>query len=410
MTFEELYQEIIKAKAHGTQLKDEIASADPEQLDCLLHPDDHPLVWHVKDCDCDGENCVSACLFNAVEVVEGKITFDKEKCVGCGECVKACKGGNLALGSDSVKAIELLKNENKPAFVLMAPSFVGQFGKDATPGKIRGALRQIGCEGMVEVAAFADILTLKEALEFKRNEDKPDGFQLTSCCCPVWTSLIKRDFNKIVDHLPPSVSPMIACARIVKQLHPGCFTIFVGPCIAKKAESKETGLAGAVDCVLTFSELNDIFKAFKLDFSIVKEQEKEHSSAAGRLYARTGGVSEAVAFTTAALGAKKPLKPVYVSGVKQCKTLLEQVLNGKIEGNFYEGMACAGGCVGGPKKLVDTTRGAKSVDRYAAAAKFYTPMENPYVLQLIGRLGFTTVEDFLENSHILTREFAGEIK
>lgn len=141
---------------------------------------------------------------------------------------------------------------------------------------------------MVEVAAFADILTLKEALEFVDNIHSPDSFQLTSCCCPVWIGMIRKDFRKIVSHLPASVSPMIACGRIVKALHPECRTIFVGPCLAKKPEAKDPELAGAIDCVLTFQELADLFHVFRTDFKAAAEEVREHSSTAGRLYGRTG--------------------------------------------------------------------------------------------------------------------------
>ncbi len=299
--------------------------------------------------------------------------------------------------------MELLKDDSHPVYALMAPAFIGQFGKDGTPSRIRTALKQIGFAGMIEVAAFADILTLKEALEFQHNMKRPGAFQLTSCCCPIWIKLIQKDFNKIVEHLPASVSPMIACGRIVKQLHKGCRTIFIGPCLAKKAEAKEPELAGAIDCVLTFEELDYIFHTFQVDFSEIDGETKEHSAAAGRLYARTGGVNQAVSECVKNIDSGCHVDPVCANGVANCKQLLDNILNGKASGNFFEGMACDGGCVGGPKRVISMEQGTQLVNEYAAQAPYHTPAENPYVIDLIHRLGFFTIEEFLKNSDILTR-------
>lgn len=405
MTFEELYVKLTKDKANGKSLDLTGLKYDQNHMDCLLHPDKHSLVWKVRECNCSDKGCVSSCLFDAIEIKNGSISFKNENCTGCYECIDACKEHNLEQSRDTIKAIEILKESEEKVYALMAPAFVGQFGMEATPGKIRTALKQLGFAGMIEVAAFADILTLKEALEFKKNIENDMQFQLTSCCCPVWISLIKRNYRDIVNHLPPSVSPMIACGRIVKELHPGCKTIFIGPCLAKKAESKEKDLIGAIDCVLTFQELKDIFNAFQVDFSKLEENTKEHSSTAGRLYARTGGVSEAVSFSADRLQVKRKLRPVYANGVKECKELLTSILNNDIKGNFYEGMGCLGGCVGGPKSVINEDEGKEFVNQYADKASYHTPLDNPYVIEIIHRLNFHTVNDFLEKSDILTRYF-----
>lgn len=403
MTFNELHRSVIKAKKDGTPLPENLTAKEQHQLDCLLHPDDHPLVWKLADCDCKDSECAAACTFHALEIHDGKAVLNPDKCTGCAKCIEACKNENLTFSHDSIKVLEMLKDQKNPVYALMAPAFIGQFGADASPSRIRTALKQIGFSGMIEVAAFADILTLKESLEFTRNMKQPQAFQLTSCCCPVWIKLIRNDFQKIAGHLPASVSPMIACGRIAKQLHKGIRTVFIGPCLAKKAEAKEPDLQGAIDAVLTFEELGYMFDTLQVDFSKIKGEEKEHSATAGRLYARTGGVSHAVSECVEKIAPDCHLEPVFANGVADCKKLLEDILNGKTEGNFFEGMACAGGCVGGPKKIIDAEKATQMVNDYAAAAPYKTPAENPYVIDLIHRLGFFTIEEFLKSSDILTR-------
>ena len=401
MTFEELYKRVLRDKLKG---KKDFEGIPKKKLDCLLHPDRYPLVWKNEPCDCTDAQCVTACMFQALEIKDGKVTLNPDNCVGCAQCIEACENKNLTFSHDAIHAVEILKESDKPVYALMAPAYIGQFGEDATPGKIRSALKGMGFAGMIEVAAFADILTLKESLEFTTSVKSEDGFQLTSCCCPVWISMIRKDFTKIVGHLPASVSPMIACGRIAKALHEGCKTIFVGPCLAKKAEIREPDLVGDIDCVLTFEELKDVFEALSVDFAGMEEDENEHSAAAGRMYARTGSVSRAVKECVKSISQEYELKPVCACGTAECKKMLQEILDGKIQGNFFEGMACPGGCVGGPKRNMDKDVATELVDRYAEEATYRTPGENPYVLDLIQRLGFQTIDDFIENSHILSRE------
>lgn len=403
MTFEELYHKVIAAKAKDMPLDLKEGSYEKNHLDCLLHPKEHPLIVRRKECDCTDSACVSACIFHAMRVENGHVTLDPALCSGCSECIKACDADNLTFSKDAVTAVELLKDTAHPVYALMAPAFLGQFGEAVTPARLRSALKQIGFAGMLEVAAFADILTLKEALEFADHADVPGSFQLTSCCCPVWIGMIRRDFSKIVSHLPASVSPMIACGRIAKALHPDCTTVFVGPCMAKKAEARDKELAGAIDCVLTYEELNDLLHVFVVDLTQAPEEVREHSATAGRLYGRTGGVSKAVGDCVKSIQPDCNFSPVTANGVADCKKLLADILDGRADGNFFEGMACDGGCAGGPKRILSTEACTRLINDYAKASPFHTPVENPYVADLIGRLGFSSVEDFVENSAILAR-------
>lgn len=407
-TFHELYLEILKREAAGGRYL--LENYNPYHMDCLLHPEKYPPVIPTGECkDCEKDRaCVASCVFNAIEEKNGKITINSEKCVGCGICVDVCKLEKLAANKDVLPVLTAIREKKRDVYALIAPAFTGQFGKKATPGRLRTAFKTIGFKGMIEVAVFADMLTLKEALEFDRHVVKESDFQLTSCCCPVWIAMIRNIYEELVPHVPGAVSPMIAAGRVVKKLHPEAMTVFIGPCMAKKKEAREPDIADAVDYVLTFQEVRDIFEAAEVKVDELLEDEQEHSSRAGRIYARTGGVSEAVRQTVEQLhpDRKITVSPRQADGVAACRTLIEQIRNGEAEGNFFEGMACNGGCVGGPKRIVEKEEGTEAVNGYADRAVYRTPLENPYVIELLERLGFGSVDAFLEKSDILTRDFS----
>jgi iron only hydrogenase large subunit-like protein len=290
---------------------------------------------------------------------------------------------------------------------MIAPAFISQFSSQVTPGKLRSAFKKLGFAGMVEVALFADILTLKEAFEFDSRIINESDFLLTSCCCPLWIALIRKIYKQFVPYVPGSVSPMVACGRAIKQLEPDAVTVFVGPCIAKKAEAREADIADAVNHVLTFQEVRDIFEFAEINPSEMEDDLRDHSSKAGRIYARTGGVSEAVKSTVERISPDRKIivKTQQANGMRECKEMLNAIKEGKLSANFIEGMGCVGGCVGGPKAILDREEGRNNVNHYGDQASYSTPIDNPYVIDLLHRLGFDTVESLLEHSDIFTREF-----
>lgn len=303
----------------------------------------------------------------------------------------------------------LLNQQGQAVFAITAPAITGQFGAGVTLGKLRTAMKKLGFYGLVEVALFADILTLKEALEFDRHVVREKDFMLTSMCCPIWVSMIKRHYKDLVPHISPSVSPMVACGRGIKHLHPGAKVVFIGPCIAKKAEAKEPDIKDAVDLVLTFKELAQVFEAAGVKPAGEDDDPSDHSSAAGRIYARTGGISLAIARTLERLRPDRTvrIKAVQADGVHDCKKLLREILAGTVEANFIEGMGCRGGCVGGPRAIISTEAGQKFVEQYSKEAAAATPLDNVFVMELLNRLGIKDMSDLLDanKAAIFTRDF-----
>jgi iron only hydrogenase large subunit-like protein len=181
--------------------------------------------------------------------------------------------------------------------------------------------------------------------------------------------------------------------------------VFIGPCIAKKTEATLPDLAGAIDFVLTFAELAAVFRATGIDPSAMQDEENPSASRAGRIYARAGGVSEAVESTLAKILPNRvgDMHALKVDGIPNCQKVLEQAAAGALDANFIEGMACVGGCVGGPGRIVPAAASTAEVNLYGDAAAAATPVENPQVYQLLTRLGLESPSPLLAKGSPVAR-------
>lgn len=370
-----------------------IGSEDEDALMGL--PQGPTIVADPQACEVCPESdtcCGPDCPLQALTKEPGKpLQLDSSRCLGEGHCLSQCSHGALMEKSQFVPLIQLLRNQTAPVFASVAPAFTDQFGPAISPGKLRSALQTLGFADMLETALYADLITMKEVFEFDEHVREAGDFLITSCCCPVWIKLIEGRYTSLAEHISPSVSPMVASGRILKQLQPEAKVVFIGPCIAKKTEASLPDLQGAIDFVLTFQELAAIFSAAGIDPALLPDEENASASRAGRIYARTGGVSEAVADTLAKILPQRlaDFQALQVDGIPQCQKVLEQAAQGSLTANFIEGMACVGGCVGGPGRILPVATGAPAVNRYADQAAAATPVENPRVYQILNQLGWS---------------------
>jgi len=372
-----------------------------------------PIVAKIQGaCEhCENKNCNGICKHEShiYRRSEGPVIIN-DKCLSCGECVVNCDFGALADKIEFVPLIDLLKDKDTPVFAVVAPAIVGQFGDNVTMGQLRTAFKLMGFKDMIEVALFADILTIREAFEFSHLVKSEKDFFLTSCCCPVWFNLTKRGYPNMFKHMSPSVSPMIASGRFLKYLYKGAKVAFFAPCIAKKSEINETGLEGAIDFVINFRELSEVFSSLNIDLKKLHGEEKDQASLGGRLYARTGGVSFSVKTVVNRLEPRRliKLKSKKVDGIKNCKQILDDLSQGKdIGANFIEGMGCVGGCVGGPRTNIDVDKATKVVNEFGEDSLIMTPFDNLNVMKILNQLGINSIEEIVNNklvSELLTRK------
>ncbi|MPM08248.1 hypothetical protein SDC9_54560 [bioreactor metagenome] len=355
--------------------------------------------------------CQSSCPFDAISYDDSnKSTYiNYDLCVGCGLCIDSCKDGKFLDKIDFLPILDLLKN-NKTVIAAVAPAIIGQFGENVTMDQLRAAFIKIGFSDMIEVAFAADMITIKEAVEFNHHVNGPNDLMITSCCCPMWVGMLKKVYKELVPDLSPSVSPMVGAGRVIKKLNPHAKVVFIGPCIAKKAEAKEPDLSKDIDFVLTFQELDNIFKSLEIEPDKLQGiPSKDYASRGGRLYARTGGVSIAVGEAVAELYPKKSqlFKSVKAEGVRECKEVLNKALSGEIEANFIEGMGCVGGCVGGPKALIPKEQGKIAVDTFAYNSPIKIATHSDTMDTVLEKLSIHSLKDFEDDSktEIFHRDF-----
>ena len=332
-------------------------------------------------CNCEpGEHhCRDICLVDAIVLDDdGNLYIDPERCIDCGQCHRACASGAISHSSQLLELAHLLRDRNDQAvYAILAPSFAGQF-EGLGYQDLKSYLLALGFDDVWEVALAADVLTVQEAEEFVEYWRSGRKFMITSCCCPAFIKLVERhqpDVSHLVSH---SVSPMIAMGRILKAQDPHCKVVFIGPCLAKRAEIRRPELEGDVDLVLTFKEFKEVVLAVHPDLAPVQDRNLELREAShdGRSYAFSGGVTDAI---LAAIEQRLPgrdISTVRGNGLKECLALLKEVSAGDLDANFMEGMGCPGGCVGGPGTIIPVSDGEEWVKHHASVASIEHAYDN----------------------------------
>ena len=322
--------------------------------------------------------CQAACGMDAIGSDEhGRAVIDQNKCVSCGQCLVSCPFGAIA---DKGQIYQLIQSilQGDQVVAIVAPAYVGQFGKFATPEKFVAAMKQLGFDRVVEVAVGADMCTIEEAKDFLEKVPAEQSFMATSCC-PAWHSMVHKLFPAQSKNISMTLTPMVFTARLMKKKYPGCKVVFVGPCAAKKLEAIRVDIRSDVDFVLTFEELQGMFEAKEIDFETIEPCEiLNEGTAAGRGFAVSGGVAQAVTDLIHQTHPDLEVKTARAEGLRECRKLMTLAKVGKYNGYLLEGMACPGGCVAGAGTLLPVDLAAKVVSKYQDEADQTSPLESPY--------------------------------
>ena len=310
--------------------------------------------------------CQSACKIKAISMNEQKAaTINNDKCTACGACVYQCPFGAIMDKSYMVNVIDIIKKseENKKykVYAVVAPSISSQFTY-AKLGQVISGLKELGFFTVVEAALGADMVAMAESKELAEK-----GF-LTSSCCPAFVSYVKSAFPVLAEHISHNLSPMAALAKYIKETSEGAKVVFIGPCTAKKAEAQLESVKPYVDSVLTFEELQALFDSKDIDITTLEEDVLDNASYFGRIFARSGGLSDAVSQAMKEQNIEFDLKPAVCDGIEACKLALLKKSKNVLDANFIEGMACIGGCIGGAGCLTHGEKNKSEVDKYGREA------------------------------------------
>lgn len=324
-----------------------------------------------------GRPCAEACGVNAIESDHlGRAKINEAKCVSCGQCIQKCPFGAIA---DKSEIYQLIKSmmEGGTHLAIVAPSFVSQFGPMVTPEQIFEGIRRLGFDSVLEVGLGADIETIKEAREYLKEVPATKPYMGTSCC-PSWAMMVDKLFPEEAVNISSSATPMIATAMEIKKNIQDAKVTFIGPCMSKKLEALTGSVKEYVDFVITFEELMGMFVARGVELSALEAPEAiNDASALGRGFAEAGGVAGAVAQVIAELEPEREVFFEKANGLHECVKLMKLAKAGKKNGYLIEGMACPGGCIGGPGVLAPILKAQRALQAFKNQASSKTPMENP---------------------------------
>ena len=323
--------------------------------------------------------CQNSCKVKAISMDEDKkAIIDNSKCISCGACVYQCPFGAIMDKSYIVNVVDMIraseKNTKYKIYAVIAPSIASQFSYSKL-GQVISGIKKLGFHSVVEAALGADMVASAEADELMEK-----GF-LTSSCCPAFVDYIKKQFPTLTKHISHNLSPMATIAKYIKKTDPSSKVVFIGPCTAKKMEMQRPEVAPYVDSVITFEELQALFDSKDIDLYTMEIESLENASYYGRIFARSGGLIEAVKEVIKEKDIKDfELKPIACDGIEACRSALLKASKNVLPYNFIEGMACVGGCISGAGCLTHGDKNKNIIDNYGQEAleKFILSAIAPY--------------------------------
>lgn len=300
--------------------------------------------------------CIRHCPVKSIKFSGNQAHILDDECILCGQCFVVCPQDAKEIVDETEKVKVMIQSKTK-VIVSLAPSFIANY-ESVGIDSMRKALVKLGFYDVEETAIGATIVKK----EYEKILSKGDRDVIISSCCHSVNLLIQKYFPNELKYLADVVSPMQAHCADIKRRHPDAKTVFIGPCVAKKDEAKNS--EGVVDAVLTFEELTEWFKSEGVELEIKKDS-KEESLA--RIFPTAGGVIKTMTEKRSDYGY------LAVDGAENCISALKDIQRGNIHKCFIEMNMCVGSCIGGPvmeKYHRSPVRDYAAVSSYAGEKDF----------------------------------------
>ncbi|MDO4272284.1 MAG: [Fe-Fe] hydrogenase large subunit C-terminal domain-containing protein [Eubacteriales bacterium] len=285
--------------------------------------------------------CVRNCSVKAISVRNAQAHIITEQCIHCGRCLEVCPQNAKTFSSDMDKVKNYLRQGEK-VVISIAPSYLGVL-EYKKPGQVVDALLRLGFFEVRETSEGAAYVTR----EYQRLLSEGKMKNIITTCCPSVNDLVEKYYPSLTSQMAPVVSPMIVHGRLIKKIYGSSVkVVFLGPCIAKKAEAiGDERVEGAVDAILTFDEIVPWLEREGIHIQDCEEKEMGNPSPqVNRLYPVSGGIVKSVL----AEACGDTYRMLYVDGLEPCMELFDSMEKDEIEGCFLEVNICEGGCIKGP--------------------------------------------------------------
>ena len=300
--------------------------------------------------------CVRNCPAKAIEVKEGIARVIDERCVACGYCINICAVGAKQARSD-IDVVWQLLEQSSPVIAILSSALPAAFPQVRLK-QVVSALKKLRFSEVTEAAFGAELVCREYGRMVRENTGKP----ILSSSCPAVTLLVEKYYPQLIDSLAPIVSPMVAMGRVIKwRYNPEAKIVFIGPCVAKKAEAVDDEVAGVIDAVLTFPELREMLATKGVDLN--SEEDGELSGpvpSLGRLFPVPGGLLKIAGISADILSSDI----VVAEGIDRTMSCLVEFAQGRVKTKFMDIFFCQG-CIDGPvidKSLSLCGRREKIVD------------------------------------------------
>lgn len=347
---------------------------------------------HCRDC----YRCLRVCPVKAIRMENGQAYVVAERCISCGTCIRECPQGAKQFRDDVERAARLLGSGEVVA-ASVAPSFGAVFA-DWEQKRLPSALRKLGFSYVGETAIGAYDVARETARLISRSPERSH----VCTACPAVVSYVERYEPDRIDLLVPVVSPMLAHARHIRDaIGQETRVVFIGPCVAKKAEAERVENRGLVDCVLTFTELAEWFEREGIDLAGCEESRfSEEPMGDARFFPLVGGSMRTAHLETDLLAAGA----VSVSGFDEVREALAGVGPGNPP-QIIEPLFCEQGCINGPAMPArcGIYRRRRDVIDYAASHPG-PESDEPPAIDLCTRFRPERVQDDLEITEDHIRE------